>query len=260
VTAPPARGARFRPQLHRGARVLGGLLVVALAGAACLPSSTVEPASPTPTAAPATPAATASTPAVASTRPSPAPIPDGLVLVDIPSAGVRLPVPAAWEQVGEAALADEAVRADVVARYPGMASFLEAAGQLGDRATPALLVLDPGAQHTDTAIAPGVAVLVAQPAVSGPLLDFVAGFIADGLAETFGAPAPVQERVATPIGEAIRMTFELPPDGTTPLAATAWVVGAEQATLVVVVVGPGNAGPAADPDALIDAAQPLPAP
>ena len=182
------------------------------------------------------------------------------MLVDVPSAGVRLPVPETWEQVGEAALADEDARADLVARYPGLASLLEAAGQLGDRATPALLVLDPSAEGADVAITPTVAVLVAQPPVQGPLLDFVAGFVGDGLAETFGSAAPAKERVVTPIGDAIRMTFELPPDGPTALAATAWVVGAEKATVVVVVVGLADAGPAANPSVLIDAAEPLPAP
>lgn len=237
-------------------RVLAAALLVGLTAGACLPS-TVERASPSPSA-PATPLSTA-TPSP-SASPSAAPLADGLVLVDIPSAGIRLPVPADWELVEEAALADATVQADVVARYPGMGAFLEAAGKLGDRAVPALLAVDPAAADADIALTPTVAVLVAQPPVGGPVLDFVAGFIADGLAETFGSGDPVQARVETPVGEAIRMTFELPADGDRALAATAWVIGAEAATVLVAVIGPADEAPAADPDLLIDGAEPLPAP
>jgi hypothetical protein len=237
-------------------RLLAAALLVGLTVGACLPS-TVDPASPSPSAT-ATPLPTAAPSPSAS--PSAAPLADGLVRVDIPSAGIRLPVPVGWELVDEAALADEAVRADVVARYPGMGAFLEAAGKLGDRAVPALLAVDPAAAGADIALTPTVAVLVAQPTVRGPVLDFVAGFIADGLAETFGSGKPAQQRVATPVGEAVRMTFELPADGDRALAATAWVIGAEQATVLVAVIGPADEAPAADPDQLIDGAEPLPAP
>jgi hypothetical protein len=182
------------------------------------------------------------------------------VFVDISAAGIRLPVPADWELVDEAALADESVQADVVARYPGMGALLEAATELGDRARPALLALDPAAEASDVALTPTVAVLVAQPAVRGPLLDLVAGFIADGLTETFKSGEPTRERVDTPIGEAIRLAFELPADGDVAMAATAWVVGADEATLLITVVGPSYTAPASEADALITAAEPLPTP
>jgi hypothetical protein len=185
-------------------------------------------------------------------------LPDGLVYAEIPSAGIALPVPAAWEQVDAAALGDAAVQADVIARYPGMGAFLEAAATLGDRAEPAFLALDSSAAESDVALAPSVSVLVAQPPVSGPLLDFVAGFIADAFAETFGSGEPERTKVETPAGEAVRLSFELPPDGDTPMRATAWVIGADEGTLLVTVVGPAGSPPSSDPDVLIDAVAALP--
>jgi hypothetical protein len=183
-------------------------------------------------------------------------VPDGTVLVPIPLAGIGLPVPAAWEQVGADVLADEAGRADLAARYPGTDRLLDAADQLGDRAAPAFVALDPAPPVEGSPVTPNIAVLVAQPAVSGPLLDFVAGFIADGYREAFGAGEPVRERVTTPIGEAVRLSFEIPVDGGAPLRATAWVVGAEAGTLLISAIGSADEGPASDPDALIEAAIP----
>jgi hypothetical protein len=185
-------------------------------------------------------------------------VPEGTVAVPVPLAGISLPVPAAWEQFDADALADEGVMADVASRYPGADRLLEAAKQMGGRATPALIALDPRAAGTDVSIAPNIAVLVAQPAVGGPLLDFVAGFIASGFVESFGATETGRERVDTPVGEAVRLRFDIPADGGPPLAATAWVIGAEQGTVLVTVIGPADEAPASDPDALLDAAAPLP--
>jgi hypothetical protein len=128
---------------------------------------------------------------------------------------------------------------------------MAAADSLGDRGTPALVALDPAAKGLDGAPGPSISVLVAQPAVSGPLLDFVAGFIADGLAETFGSPDPVRSRLDTPVGEAVRLQFDMPASGEAPMVATAYVAGASEDTLLITVIGPPDEGPASDPDAVV---------
>ena len=189
---------------------------------------------------------------------TPVPAPEGSVVVAIPAAGISLPVPDGWEAFDADALADAATMADVVARYPGADRLLEAANQMGDRAVPALIALDPAAAGADVPIAPNVAVLVAQPAVGGPLLDFVAGFVSDGFKEAFDAAELERDRVTTAIGEAVRLRFEIPVVGGEPQAATAWIVGAEAGTLLILVMGPKDEPPAAVPDTLIEAAAPLP--
>ncbi len=202
------------------------------------------------------------TPATASPdpsrAPSAAPVASGSELVDIPEAGIRLPVPSSWEQVDGDALSDPAARADVVTRYPGMGGLLEAAELMGDRATPVLLAMDPASEGIAGSPGSSVSVLVAQPAVSGPLLDFIAGFIADGFADTFDSPDPVRSRLDTPVGEAVRLQFDLPAAGGPPLVATAYVVGAAEGTLLVTVIGSPDAAPASDPDAVILGVTPLP--
>jgi len=128
---------------------------------------------------------------------------------------------------------------------------------MGDRAAPALLALDPAAAGSTRTLAPSVSVLVAQPSVKGLLLDLIAGFIADGLVEAFGSGEPVRSRLATPVGEAVKLVFALPAAGNGPdPVVTAYVVGAEAGTLLVSVVGPPGEGPSGDPDALMLAAIP----
>jgi hypothetical protein len=239
-----------------GLAVLVTLVVAVVGGCAPAPAPTQPPsAAPRPTPS-ATRSPTPTPSLVASIRP--APLPDDSVAVPIPLAGISLPIPVAWERIDADDLADDARREDAIARYPGADRLLGAADALGDRATPALLALDPATPPGDGSITPNIAVLVAQPAVSGPLLDLVAGFIADGFREAFGTAAPDRERVSTPIGDAIRLSFEVPAEGAPPHRATAWVIGAEAGTLLVSVIGPAGEGPAADPDAFIDAAAPLP--
>lgn len=239
---------------------------LSLAVAACLAAPSPSPPGSPPVSPPApaaTPTATASPVAAtasprASRAPTAAPVAPGSELVDIPEAGIRLAVPSTWEQVDGDALADAAARADVVARYPGMGGLLDAAELMGDRATPALLALDPASEGVTGSPGSSVSVLVAQPAVSGPLLDFIAGFIADGFADTFESPDPVRSRLDTPVGEAVRLEFDLPAAGDPPIVATAYVVGAVEGTLLVTVIGSPDAGPGSDPDAVILGATPLP--
>jgi hypothetical protein len=254
----------------RLAVVLGLVLAVAACQAAPVPSSspslsaTLTPrATPSPAASAASVEATrspvpASAPPAASVAPSSAPPAPGSELVDIPEAGIRLPVPSAWEWVDGAALADPEVKEGVIARYPGMTGLMAAADSMGDRGTPALVALDPAAKGISGSPGPSISVLVAQPAVSGPLLDFVAGFIADGFAETFGSPDPVRSRLDTPVGEAVRLQFDIPVADGAPMMATAYVLGASEGTLLITVMGPPGEGPAADPDAVVLGAAPLP--
>jgi hypothetical protein len=236
---------------------LAACLSVALA--ACLsaprPTPTPDAARSPATVLPSPSARPTATPAPAVV--TPAPLPAGTARIDIPLAGISLPVPIGWERLDAAALADEAVRADVAARYPGSDLLLAAASQLGDRATPVLMALDPAAEG-GVALAPDIAVLVAQPSVRGVLLDVVAGFIADGFEQALRAGEPVRARVVTPVGEAVRIRFTIPVDGGDALRATAWVVGGETGTLLVSVIGPAGPGPVSDPDALVAAAGPLP--
>lgn len=236
------------------------IVTLSLAVAACLAAPSP---SPTPLASPSSPAPAATPiPATASPDPSRAPstvpVASGSELVDIPEAGIRLPVPSTWEQVDGDALADPAARADVVARYPAMGALLDAAELMGDRATPALLALDPASEGISGSPGSSVSVLVAQPAVSGPLLDFIAGFIADGFAETLASPDPVRSRLDTPVGEAVRLQFDLPAADGPPMVATAYVVGAAEGTLLVTVIGSPGAAPGSDPDAVVLGAAPLP--
>jgi hypothetical protein len=237
--------------------VLSAAAALPLVAAACLAAPT-----PSPTPSPSVPAATPTATATASPRPTEAPsaipVAPGSELVDIPQAGIRLAVPSTWEQVSGDALADPAARADVIERYPGMAGLLDAAELMGDRATPALLALDPASEDVAGSLGSSVSVLVAQPAVSGPLLDFIAGFISDGLAETFDSPDPVRSRLDTPVGEAVRLQFDLPAGDGPPTVATAYVIGAAEGTLLVTVIGSPDEAPASDPDAVVLGASPLP--
>ena len=189
---------------------------------------------------------------------TPAAAPSGTTLVDVPAAGARLPVPEGWEQADADALADPERRADLVARYPGADALLAAAAEMGDRAVPALVAFDPSVAGTDVPLAPNIAVLVAQPSVSGPLLDLVAGFIGGGFKDAFGAEETARERVDTPLGEAVRLEYALAPRDGAALTAVEYVIGAPAGTLLVSFLGPADAVAALDPDSLVAAMTPLP--
>ncbi len=180
------------------------------------------------------------------------------MLVDVPAAGARLPVPEGWEQADAAALDDPDRRADIVARYPGADALLAAAAEMGDRAVPAFVAFDPSTAGTDAGLATNIAVLVAQPSVSGPLLDLVAGFIGGGFKDAFGAEETSRERVDTPLGEAVRLEYALAPQDGVALTAVEYVIGAPAGTLLVSVLGPADAVASLDPDALVAAMAPMP--
>ena len=230
------------------------LALVGVVAAGCIgppPSPSPSPSpSPRPTAPPATPAPTSAA--------TPAPPPSGTALVDVPAAGVRLPVPEGWELADAETLDDPDRRADIVARYRGADALLAAAAEMGDRAVPALAAFDPSAAGADVPLATNIAVLVAQPSVSGPLLDLVAGFIGGGFQDAFGAEETSRERVDTPLGEAVRLEYALAPQDGVALTAVEYVIGAPAGTILVSVLGPADVVASLEPDALVAAMQPLP--
>ena len=140
----------------------------------------------------------------------------------------------------------------------GADALLAAAAEMGDRAVPALAAFDPSAAGTDVPLATNIAVLVAQPSVSGPLLDLVAGFIGGGFQDAFGAEETSRERVDTPLGEAVRLEYALAPQDGVALTAVEYVIGAPAGTLLVSVLGPADVVASLEPDALVAAMQPLP--
>jgi hypothetical protein len=185
-------------------------------------------------------------------------VPTGSVLVDVPAAGARLPVPEGWEQADAEALEDPDRRADIVARYPGADALLAAAAEMGDRAVPAFVAFDPSTAGTGAGLATNIAVLVAQPSVSGPLLDLIAGFIGDGFKDAFGAEETARERVDTPLGEAVRLEYSLPPRDGVALTAVQHIIGAPAGTVLVSVLGPADVVALLESDALVAAMQRLP--
>jgi hypothetical protein len=126
------------------------------------------------------------------------------VLLEIPEAGLRLPVPTGWETVDATTLADDAARAEIAGRYPGAQALIDAGAAMGDYAVPVFAAFDPAAAGTDDTTASNLVVLVAQPSVSGPLLEFVAGLIGGGFEDAFEANEVAHAIVRTPLGEAVR--------------------------------------------------------
>ncbi len=242
-------------RLRAGAIAPVVLVLAAVAGCASPaptppPTPPPVPATPTPTEAP-TPTPT---PTAAAT---PGEAPPGTVLVDIPAAGLRIPVPVGWEQLDAGALGDPARREEIVATYPGAGALLDAAAEMGERAVPAFAAFDPAA-GPDVTLTPNIAVLVSQPSVGGPLLDLVAGFVGGGIEDAFGAEETARERVATPLGEAVRLEYALPQAGGTAMSAVEYLVGAPAGTLLISVMGPADVVAALEPDSLVGALAPLP--
>lgn len=223
------------------------LVVSPTAATAAAPSRTPPPTPPPESPAPESPSATV--------RPSPLP---GTGLVDIPEAGLRLPVPEGWASVDADALADDTVRAGLAARYPGAGSLLDAVASMGDRAVPVYAAFDPGTDGSPTPLTSTIAVLVSQPSVGGPLLDLVAGFVGAGFEEAFDAEEVARTRVGTPLGEAVRLEHALAPVDGTELVAVTWLVGAPKGTVLISVLGTRDAVAALDPDALVAGAAALP--
>jgi hypothetical protein len=238
-------------QPPRLAAALAVLAVVLSAAGCASPSSSSGPAPAAPSAAPRpTSSAAATTP----TSPTPAaptePVspPAGTVLVEIPEGGILLPVPAGWVQIPADGLADPAVRAEIAAKYPGADALLDQTTRLNGQASPAFLAVDPTAAARGDPLAANLSVMATQPSVGGPLLDIAVGFIADGMAETLQTTAPpVRERVPTQVGDAVRISMDIPPRDGHEIVATAWVIGAPRATLLITLLGPAEAVAGLDP-------------
>jgi hypothetical protein len=178
--------------------------------------------------------------------------------VDVPEAGIRIPVPLGWACLDAAALADPALRATLPSTYPGSGALVAAIDQLDGRAEPVFLAADPSPASLAGPLATNLSVLVSQPSVGGFLLDFVAGFIAAGLSEALGATGePVRDRVALQAGEAVRLRYAIPSVGGEEMAAVAWVIGAPAGTLLVTALGTAVAVGDLDPDAIAGAIVPL---
>jgi hypothetical protein len=180
------------------------------------------------------------------------------VLLEIPEAGLRLPVPTGWETVDATTLADDAARAEIAGRYPGAQALIDAGAAMGDYAVPVFAAFDPAAAGTDDTTASNLVVLVAQPSVSGPLLEFVAGLIGGGFEDAFEANEVAHAVVRTPLGEAVRLVYDLPASRGIDQRAVVWLIGAPKGTLMVSAMGTTAEIAALDPDAVIAAAAPLP--
>jgi hypothetical protein len=259
-----SRRLRPAPNPRQAVPALGiAVCLVLSAGLAACGSPGASP-TPAPTATPAptpTPTAPSTTPGAAVSSSSPGALPPGTVAVEVPEAGVRLPVPAGWTQVPAADLTDPAKRAELAAAYPGAAALLEQADRLGSQAEAVFLAVDPTAAERGDPIAANLAVMVAQPAVGHPLLDFAAGFIADGMAESLGAIGGASRAPDDlPAGDGVRIRLDLPPRDGLPMVATAWVVGAPGGTMLVTLLGPERSLDGLDPDALAAAIAPLDGP
>lgn len=231
---------------------LGAVLIVTGCAAPAAPATPPATPSPSPIATPSP----RPTPAAAPTPPPSAPA--GTTYIDVPEAGIRLPVPVGWVSIGATALADAAVLDALPATYPGSGALLAAIDELGGRAEPVFVAADPSPASVASPIASNVSVLVSQPAVGGFLLDFAAGFIADGLGRAIGATdEPERDRVQLPAGEAVRLRYAIPVAGGEEIAAIAWVIGAPGGTLLVTLLGTASAVGDVDPDAIAGAIVPL---
>ena len=256
-----------RPSRRGAALALAGTL--ALSASACAgepgeaaatpsPSPSLTPSpSPTPSPRPS-PRPTALPRPTASLLPTPGLAPAGTVMVDVPEAGLRLPVPVGWEMVDAPTLADEAARAGIIGRYPGAERLIEVGAEMGDYAVPVFAAFDPPSADTSGTLGTSIAVLVAHPSVGGPLLEFVAGLISGGFEDSFDAHEVTHETVTTPLGEAIRLAYDLPASRGVAQSAVVWLIGAPEGTLMVSAMGSAEAIAALDPDAVLAAAAPLP--
>jgi hypothetical protein len=231
--------------MSRAARLaLLWLAAIVVAGGCGSPSP--SSASPSPTVLPSPTTLPSPTRVPPSAPPS---APAGTVLVDIPEGGILLPVPTGWAQIPAADLADPAVRARIAAQYPGADALLDQTKRLNGQAAPVFLAVDPTAAARGDPLAANLSVMATQPSVGGPLLDIAVGFIADGMAQTLEATAPpVRERVPTQVGEAVRIKMDVPPRDGHEIVAAAWVIGAPRATLLITLLAPKAALDGLDPD------------
>jgi hypothetical protein len=236
-----------------GARWLALAACLLAAGCGASPSSTAPSATsssgPTGSWPPAasvgapspTPAPTPDASPTRSAQPAQPSAPPGTAFVPIADAGILLPVPLGWRMLTAAQLADPATRADLAATYPGMRTMLAAIDEVSARASPAFLAVDPAGARKGGPMAANLSVLTSQPSVGGPLLDFAAGFICDGLAQFIGAGAkPAREHHQLPVGDGVRCAYDVPAGNGGSITAVAWVIGAPSGTLLVTLAGPAS--------------------
>lgn len=193
-------------------------------------------------------AACAGGPAAPVPSSAPLELPPGTGLVDVPVAGVSLPVPVGWRTFSGAQLADPAFRTELAGAFPNGPTLMKALESASGRAELVFLAVETPAPSGGGAPA-SVALFVSQPSVSGPLLDFVAGFVDAGFRETLGLGMARRSHERTRVGEAVKLDYRGAP-GAGPLTV-AWLVGARRGTLLIATMDPSRSVPALDPDALV---------
>ena len=253
---------RERAVSRAGSAASLGLAGLVLLTAGCgMPAPTTAPP---PTSSPSAQQPPTARPSVSTASPSASPLPTappGTTLIEIPQAGIRLPVPDGWEPIGAEVLADPDAREAIAAKYPGSGKLLGALDKLGSRAEPVFLAADASPASLAGPLAPNISVLVSQPSVGGILLDLAAGFIRDALTEVLGATGePAQQRVTLPVGEAVRFHYAIPAAGGEEIVADAWVIGAPRGTLLVTLMGKAATLGDLDPDSVAGAIVPLTGP
>ena len=167
-------------------------------------------------------------------------------------------MPDGWEQADAEALGDPDRRADLVARYPGADALLAAAAEMGDRAVPAFVALDPSTAGTGCrtglqrrrARRPAVGQWAPARPRGGVHRRRVQGRVP--------AEETARERVATPLGEAVRLEYALAPRDGLALTAVEYVIGAPAGTVLVSVLGPADVVASLEPDAFVAAMEAMP--
>jgi hypothetical protein len=136
-------------------------------------------------------------------------------------------VPPDWEAYDDDELDSTATRADLEARYPGARGLFRAIEAQGDRVDLQLLTVDPSGEGTP-AIPATVSVVEVEPRIPSVGLAIGADLVLDGLDEALDIQSePETERIETPVGDAVRFTFDhLVTDETTGEAFVSEVEGA----------------------------------
>jgi hypothetical protein len=121
---------------------------------------------------------------------------------------VAVYVPPDWEAYDDEELDRPATRADLEARYPGARGLFEAIAAQGDRVDLQLLTVDPSGRGSPS-IPATVSVVEVEPRIPRIGLELGADLVLDGLDEALDIQSePETERIETPVGDAIRFTFD----------------------------------------------------
>jgi hypothetical protein len=124
-----------------------------------------------------------------------------------PSA-VSLHLPPGWMTFDEGELSDREVRAKLEDRFPGARGLFRAVEAQGSRVELAFLGIDPSSRGGPDMPAT-VAVVAVEPRVPAIGLDLGADLVLDGLGHALEIETDVErERVGTPVGDAVRFSFE----------------------------------------------------